>query len=178
MNGSGGGPYAPLMGIVVGGLVLIFRMRRLTQSRPLKLEWLWVTPALLLALTVVTIIPSPPVGLAWLWLAGALVVGGGLGWYRGKMMHITVDPQTHALSSKASAAALIFIVVLVVIRYGLRVVAQGEMHAWKLSAFLITDIFMAFAVGVFGVQRLEMWLRARRLLAEARGAKIVSGGAV
>jgi len=176
LNGAGGAHYAPLIGVVLIAAVLLFRMRRLAQSRPLKLEWLWVTPTLLLVLTAVVMVQSPPVGLAWLWLAGAFVLGGGLGWYRGKMMHITVDPETHALSSKASAAALIFIVVLVVIRYGLRVVAEGEMRAWRLSAFLITDIFMAFAVGVFGVQRLEMWLRARRLLAEARAAKAASVG--
>ena len=92
MNGAGGAHYAPLIGVVLLAAVLLFRMRRLAQSRPLKLEWLWVTPTLLLVLTAVVMAQSPPVGLAWLWLAGALVLAGGLGWYRGKMMHITVDP--------------------------------------------------------------------------------------
>ena len=172
MNGAGGPSWAPLIGIVVLVLVLALRMRRMTRSRPLKVEWLWVTPALLLVLTGVVIAPSPPTGLDWLWLALALVIGGGLGWYRGKMMHIEVDPETHAISTKASAAAMIFLVLLVAIRYGLRYVALGEMH---LKAVLITDAFMVFALGLYGVQRIEMWLRARRLLDEARAARAAAG---
>jgi hypothetical protein len=32
----------------------------------------------------------------------------------------------------------------------------------------MTDVLLSFAVGLIGVARLEMFLRARRLLAEAR----------
>ena len=172
MNPSGGAPYAPLITIALVALLLVWRMRRMTQARPLKVEWLWVTPAIFLVLTVVLIIPSPPTGLAWLWLAAALVLGCALGWYRGKMMQIEVHPETHAISTKASAAAMIFLIALIAVRSGLRYVAMGEMHAWKISAFLVTDAFMAFALGLFSVQRLEMGLRARRLLTDARAAKV------
>ncbi len=164
-------PY--LIGIVVLVVVMAFRLRRMSQMRPLKVEWLWVTPAILTALTVVSLIPQPPQGIDWAWLAGALVVGGALGWWRGKMMHISVDPETHALNTKASPAAMIFIVAIIAIRFALRGVAMGEASTLHLTVGVITGAFMAFAVGLFGVQRLEMALRATRLLGEARAAKAV-----
>jgi hypothetical protein len=40
-----------------------------------------------------------------------------------------------------------------------------------LNALLITDSFVVFAIGMILVQQLEIWLRCRRLLAEARAAK-------
>ncbi len=162
---------------VIGGLIFVvlmaFRLRRMNQTRPLKIEWLWVTPALLTVLTVVSLIPQPPQGLGWAWLGVGLVLGGALGWYRGKMMHISVDPETHALNTKASPAAMIFIVALIVIRMGLRGVAMSEASTLHLSVAVITGAFMTFAVGLFGVQRLEMAMRATRLLKEARAAKAV-----
>ncbi len=164
-------PYA--IGIVVLVVVMAFRLRRMSQTRPLKIEWLWVTPALLTALTVLSLIPQPPQGLGWAWLAGGLVLGGALGWYRGKMMHIIVDPETHAVNTKASPAAMIFIVALIAIRMALRGVAMTEASTLHLSVAVITGAFMTFAIGLFGVQRLEMALRATRLLKEARAARAV-----
>jgi hypothetical protein len=87
------------------------------------------------------------------------------------MMEITVDPQTHALNMRASPAAIIFLVALLLIRFGLRAALATESHAWGLKAALITDGFILFALGLLGVQRLEMALRARRLLGEARTAR-------
>jgi hypothetical protein len=110
----------------------------------------------------------------WLWMGVALALGGALGWYRGKMMHITVDPETHVVNARASAAAMYFIVLVLLARLGLRYVALGEAQAWHVKATLITGLFLVFAVGLLGVQRLEMFLRARRLLVEARAASASS----
>lgn len=163
---------------VIGGAIfivlMVFRLRRMSQSRRLRVEFLWITPALLIAIAVLSIVPQPPVGIEWAWLGVALVLGSALGWYRGKMMHITVDPETHALNTKASPAAMLFILLIVAARVGLRYLALGEANTWHVSAALIADIFIVSAVGLFGVQRIEMWLRANRLLREARAAKAAS----
>ena len=37
--------------------------------------------------------------------------------------------------------------------------------------FLISGLFLVFAVGLLGVQRVEMFLRSQRLLSEARATK-------
>jgi hypothetical protein len=166
-------PY--LIGGLIVVVILAFRLRSMSRSRPLRLEWLWVTPAILTALTVLTLYftpgTPPPEGLDWAWLGGGFVLGAVIGWWRGKMMHITVDPETHALNTKASPAALIFIVGLLVVRSVLRGVAMSESSTLHLSVAAITGAFLTLAIGLFGVARLEMAIRATRLLKEARAAK-------
>ena len=168
--------YLPfLIGLPLVLIVLFFRLRGMRTERPLRIEWLWVTPALLTAVTVMTFLPAPPQGMDWIWIALALVVGAVLGWYRGKMMHISVDPETHVVNTRASPAAMYFIVLILAARFGLRYVAMGEAQTWHLSVTLITGLFVVLAVGLLGVQRVEMFIRAQRLLGEARKAKAVAG---
>lgn len=162
-------PYVVGIGLLV--VMMAWRLRRMSQMRPLRIEWLWVTPALLIALTAVSLIPQPPQGAGWAWLAGGLALGGALGWWRGRMMHISVDPQTHALNTRASPGAMIFIVAIIGLRMALRGVAMGEASALHLSVSVITGAFLTFAVGLIAVGRLEMALRAMRLLNEARAAR-------
>jgi hypothetical protein len=162
-------PY--LVGFAVVAVVLALRMRQMSQTRRLRLEWLWVMPAFILVATVLSLIPQPPRGLDWAWLGGGLLIGAALGWQRGKMMHIAVDPETHALNTKASPTALILLVVIVAVRFGLRSLALGEAQSWHLSVSVITGATLTLALGLLGVQRLEMALRASRLLTEARAAR-------
>ena len=62
---------------------------------------------------------------------------------------------------------MIFIAVLVAARVFLRTIAASEAQSWHVSAATILDAFLAFALGIIAMQRLEMFLRARRLLAQA-----------
>jgi membrane protein CcdC involved in cytochrome C biogenesis len=82
------------------------------------------------------------------------------------MMHIHVDPETHALNQKASPAAMIFLIALIVVRTTARSVLGQESD---ISPAMLTDPLIAFALGMFSLTRLEMYLRAKRLLEEARG---------
>lgn len=165
----------PLIGVGVAAAFMIFRMTRGQTSRPLRLEWLWVMPAVLLLATGALLWQMPPRGLEWLWLALAFALGGAIGWQRGRMMKITVDPETHDLNQQASPAAILFLVALVAVRYGLREGLSAEAEAWHLSAAFLTDVFVVFALGILSVTRLEMFIRARRLLADAKAAgRIVS----
>lgn len=165
----------PLIGVGVAAAFMIFRLTRARKSKPLRLEWLWVLPAVLLLATAALLWQMPPRGLEWLWLALAFALGGAIGWQRGRMMKIIVDPETHDLNQQASPAAIIFLVALVAVRYALREGLSAEAEAWHLSAAFLTDVFVVFAMGILSVTRLEMFLRARRLLAEAKAAgRIVS----
>ena len=157
--------YAITIGIVV--IVLGFRMRRMSQMRPLKLGSLWIVPALYLVVAALMFVQLPPVG--WVAIASAigLLIGAGVGWQRGKMMHIHVDPETHALNQKASPAAMIFLIALIVVRSAARSIIGGT---GAISPAMLTDPLIAFALGMFAVQRVEMYLRAKRLLEEARGS--------
>lgn len=161
----------PLIGVAVLIVVMGFRFMRANTARPLKLEFMWIMPAYLIAISAFLLWQMPPHGMEWLWLAIACGLGGALGWQRGRMMAITIDPETHTLSQTTSRAALFFLLALVAVRFGLRSVLTGEASALHLSLAFVTDVFVIFAVGLLGVTRLEMFLRARRLLAEARAAK-------
>lgn len=165
MNGASGNwiSYAVTFVIVAG--MVAFRWKRMSRARPLRLEWLWVLPTLYAGLCVALYAQHPPQGIAWLFCVAAAVLGALLGWQRGKMMRIAVDPDTHALNQRGSPAALLFIVALVAARSGARVAV--ERGGWNIDPFVVTDVLMAFALGLFAAMRVEMFLRGRRLLAGA-----------
>jgi membrane protein CcdC involved in cytochrome C biogenesis len=152
--------------IIILGLVMFRRIRSMGQLRPLKLETLWVVPTIYLVLAGLMFWQIPPKG--WIAIASiiALAIGAAVGWQRGTMMHIHVDPETHALNQKASPAAMIFLIALVVVRSGAKTLL-GETHA--VSAAMLTDPLIAFALGMLTLTRVEMYLRAKRMLKEVRG---------
>ena len=155
--------YAITIGIIV--VIMALRMRRMGQMRPLNLNSLWIVPALYLVVAALMFFQLPPTGWVAIASAAALAVGAAVGWQRGKMMHIHVDPETHALNQKASPAAMIFLIALIIVRTGARSVLGQESD---ISPAMLTDPLIAFALGMFSLTRLEMYLRAKRLLEEAR----------
>jgi len=155
--------YAITIAIIV--VVMALRMRRMGQMRPLKLETLWIVPALYLAVAALMFWQLPSRGWVAIASAAGLAVGAAVGWQRGKMMHIHIDPETHALNQKASPAAMFFLIGLIVVRSGARAVL-GE--SGGVSPAMLTDPLIAFALGMFTLTRIEMYLRAKRLLGEVR----------
>lgn len=158
--------YLISFGVIV--LIIALRWRRLSRVQPLVLERLWVFPAALTALTAWLYWTHPPHGWAWGFCAGALVLGAVLGWQRGKLMRIVVDPETHALNQQASPVAILFIIALVVARQGARGIAGESFH---IDPVAVTDVLLAFALGLFVATRLEMYLRGKAMLDAVRGAR-------
>jgi membrane protein CcdC involved in cytochrome C biogenesis len=156
--------YAITIGIIV--VVMAMRLRRAGQMRPLKLGSLWIVPVLYLAVAAIMFAQLPPTGWVAIASAAALLIGAAVGWQRGKMMHIHVDPETHALNQKASPAAMLFLVALIVVRMLARGIIGAE---GAVSPAMLTDPLIAFALGMFTLQRVEMYVRAKRLIEEARG---------
>lgn len=152
--------------ILIIAVVMALRWRRMSRARSLRIETLWILPAVYAVVVGLVFVAAPPGIAGWGWSALALAAGAGLGWYRGGMMRIHVDPETHRLSQKASPAAFLLLIGLIVVRSALRAeMFAGGGHG---VAMLATDIAMAFALGLIAATRVEMALRARRLLAEAR----------
>jgi hypothetical protein len=151
-------------------VIIALRFRRMGRDRPLRLDGLWVLPAVYLAILAVAFAQTPPDVTGWALIGIGLVLGGLAGWLRGRTISITADPGTGALNQRASPLGLILLVVLIAIRYGLRTLAhQGSpVH---LGATAIVDAFLALAFGLIAVQRLEMFLRGRRLLAQAKAQR-------
>ncbi len=145
--------------------MVIARNRR---GRRLRVEALWVLPAMLIAVAAFMMSAEPAPGPAL--IAGlfvALAAGGAAGWQRGRFTRIALDRQTHTFTSQASPAGMIFLAVLFAARFVLRAfLASGARGA--LATVAATDVLMAFSVGLVVLQRLEMWLRCRRMLTEAK----------
>ena len=108
--------------------LLYFRMRKLTKARPLKLDRLWIRPALVLAIAaLVLFVPLAagqpmqvlmPLDWARLGLAGAL--GAAAGWQWGRTMAIEVHPEDGTLMVRGGQAAILLLAALILFRMGLQ----------------------------------------------------------
>lgn len=156
--------YAPFLAMGAALVLVVLRNRRKRTLRP---HLMWVVPMLVLPLIGMGLwfTPHAPFGpLAYLAFAIALTLGGLVGWWRGKTMTIEKQPDG-VLKAQASPLGLILIVGLLAVRGGLREVMQTHAAAWHLDAAVVTDAFLLFAVGLIVAQRIEMYLRARRVQA-------------
>ncbi|HXA38483.1 MAG TPA: hypothetical protein VNW53_05740 [Phenylobacterium sp.] len=158
-------PVALLIPLVVIGLVIL----RNSRARRLRIESLWIAPVMILVLVGLALsqqgAPSPlmlGVDIA------ALAIGAGLGWWRARFTNITVDPASHELTSRASPMGMLVILALFAVRYGVRMYGAQNAGALGLSANAVADGALVISVGLVCAQRLEIALRASRLLNEAR----------
>ena len=78
-------------------------------------------------------------------------------------MRIAIDPDTLILSQQSSPAAFLILIALIAVRQGARYEFGGG-HA----AALAVGMALSFGVGLVAATRVEMTLRARRLLGAAR----------
>lgn len=151
-------------------LVLVLVLRRSLRERKLQAERLWIMPVLLLAVGGMSLIAAWPQTLNGVIIVlTALLVGSAIGWWRGRLTHIAIDPQTHVLTSRTSPLGVVLIGVVFAARYALRVYEVSHpVNTLPGGAGLIADALLVFAIGMIAVQRLEMWLRCQRLIAEAQ----------
>jgi hypothetical protein len=156
--------------------VLYLRMRKMTKVQPLKLGRLWMRPAfILLAAGLVVFLPQPGqhtvrhfLAQDWAWLAVAAGLGGIAGWHWGRTMAIEVHPQDGTLMVKGGQAAILVLVVLILVRLGLRTGLRMEASAWHLDMVLISDALIVFSAALFTLRAAEMYLRARRVMDQAK----------
>lgn len=145
---------------VVFVIVFAIRGRSLMRVRPLKIEHLWIIPALYAVVVAYLFVRFPPSALGWGVSALGLVIGGAIGWQRGKTTRIHIDPATGLLMQKGSIWALAIILVLIVVK----AIAQTEGQALHFDVNVLVDGLAALSLGIFAMGRLEMYLRAKRLL--------------
>ncbi len=160
-------PLTYVIPILVIAPLLYFRLRRMMKPTPLKMNRMWIRPVIFLVVGAAVLTASPPPPADWFWFALTALMGAVLGWQWGRTMAIHVDPENGTLMTRGSQAALIMMVLLLAVRAGLRAGVRMESATLHLDAAVITDLFIVFSACLFGVRGLEMFLRARRVLAEA-----------
>lgn len=162
------GPWAYLVPLIAIGIIVL----RGVRTRTLQIERMWIMPALVLATVAMSLSAQPPSRFAILAIdIGALGAGLGFGWWRGRTTTISIDPATHALTSRASPLGMALIAGLFLIRFALRDYAATHAAEWHVRPAELAEIFLLFAAGLVCAQRLEMWIRARGLLNAARGER-------
>ena len=169
----------PLIGLAIALPLIFLRNRR---PRTLNPQWMWVMPAIFvplmgLALWGTSMDPSTPHvafdALAWAVLAVGLILGGAFGWWRGRMTTI----EKHAdgtLKAQASPIGLILIIAVMLGRRALGAFLEPHAAELGLNALAIADAFLLFVVGMFIVQRIEMFIRARRIQSGAGDSHVES----
>jgi hypothetical protein len=163
---GGDNTYLPYL---IAAFVLAMVLRRSLRGRQIKVDRLWVIPALLIVAAASMIAQAPPtdpVMIATLVLAA--LAGAAIGWQRGRLTRIDLDPDTGVLMSKASPAAVILIVAIFALRYGVKFWLQSHPSRGP-EAVTATDALLLFSVGMLSVARIEMWIRCRRLIAAGVG---------
>lgn len=159
--------------IPIIALIVVIRLIRGAKARSLKIERLWIQPTILLALIGLAIAAQPPPldppTIAT--LVASAVTGAAFGWFRGRTVRVTIDTETHALSSQQSPVGMIVLVVLLAARTGLRLFLEQHEHEWGIPAAALTDGFLVFFATMNIGMRLEIFTRARRLMAQAATRK-------
>jgi hypothetical protein len=157
-----------LLPFVLMAVVLALRFRSMSRERPLKLGTLWVVPLIYVLLVAAMLIALPPPVLGWSLVVGGIAVGAVLGWHRGKLIRIQRDEQTGRLTQRASPLAMLLLLGIVGLKLGAREIFGDSTAAHPgSSAQLLTDTLLGFALGLLSATRLELYLRARRILAAA-----------
>lgn len=162
-----------LIALPIMALVIALRVWRGSKARKLRIEQMWIRPLIFLVIIglVVGAQPPPPDALIYAVLVLALAAGIGVGWMRGRMVRVSINPQTHELTSQQSPLAMLIFGGLIALRFGLRYLLGSHAEEWHLSVAAITDGFMIFYGGMIAGMQAEVWLRARKLLADAIAAK-------
>lgn len=165
-------PGAPawvnLIPLVMIGVVVL----RNSRARKIRIERMWIAPAIVGALTLLTFVNSPaPSALGIVVDVFALAVGALLGWWRARASTFTIDPATHVITSKVSMAGMLLILGIFAARYLLKSFLTADSSFLHVSAVEATDSFLLLAVGVVSAQRIEWLIRARRMLDEARATR-------
>jgi hypothetical protein len=165
MHAQGGNWLTAVLPFVVIAVVLAFRFRSMSNERPLNLGTLWVVPVVYLGLMASMLLALPPNPAGWAVMTAGLAAGAVLGWQRGKLIRIEHNADTGQLSQRASPLAMILLFGLVVLKLGAREIFGDSAAAHPGSgAMLLTDAFIGFALGLLSATRLELYLRARRIL--------------
>lgn len=175
-------PTEQLIPLIVIAIVLPLVLLRNRRPRTLRPRWMWVVPAIIVTMiglglwATIQFDPThtPFRAIDFALLATGLALGVAAGWQRGKMVTIYKEPDG-VLKAQASPLGLILIVVLLVGRQGLRALLEPHAAEWGLNVLALQDAFMLLAVGLVVAQRVEMYIRARRIEAGGTDSHVAVG---
>ena len=162
--------FIPLIIIAAVAVMILLRNR---QPRTLRPGQMWIMPTIVGALLLFglwgvrqapTADLSPYGAVDWAMIAGGALLGLAFGWWRGKMILIEKLPDG-VLKAQASPIGLIFILILIAGRSAARPYIEAHAGTWHMNVTAIEQAFMVMALGLIVLQRVEIYMRARRIQA-------------
>lgn len=163
---------APPIGLIIGILIFVvvfgLRMRRMMRPSPFNPYLAWILPVIFVVLSGLLLFNAKPAGTDWLWAVGAFALGTVVGYFRGRSITMTIDPVTRKVVAQGSAMAMVFIVVLLGARYGLRYLLTTEAGALNLRPIMADVLSAVLGAGIFVARGAEMGLRGHRMLEAAK----------
>ena len=104
--------------------------------------------------------------LDWAILAAGAVAGAIGGWHLGRTMAIDVHPENGTLMVRTSSLGLLVLIVLLALRTAVRTEAGLAGGNWPVNPAVIVDALIVFTAAMFTLRSLEMYLRAKKVMAE------------
>ena len=102
--------------------------------------------------------------LSWAILALGAALGALFGWQRGRMTTIEKRPDG-TLAAQASPLGILIIIAVLAGRQAMRPWLEAHAGDWHVSPLAMQDAFLMFAWAMVVTQRVEMFIRARRIQA-------------
>lgn len=174
--------------LIIFAVALLVVLRRSGRAQRVKMGRAWVLPAIGLLSAWNTLSGEPfPSLVAILILVAGSALGIAAGWFRALHVELTVDPETGEVMSKATPIGTYLIIGFMALRILLGYAFHGAPgtgvpHAPSIGAakhgvdlFRLADAALLFSTFMSATQRLEIFRRARPLLAQHRAAKGDSG---
>jgi hypothetical protein len=145
--------------------ILLRRAMREQKPKRVRFTRLWLFPALLLLVTVPSVLhgPSPGILVSLAYLL-AMGLGSALGWYRVHTLEFSLDSESGKVSARATQFGAVLIVGLIALRYG----AEFLFKKLNLKAggglVYATDAMMIFSTSMYVARSIHTWIRARELV--------------
>jgi len=155
------GPYVvPLL----VAAILLRRAMRAQKPRAVRMQRLWIFPAILVVATFLSLKREPPPGIgvmaAFLF---ACLAGGALGWFRVHTLEFMVDSESGAVSTRATRLGALLIVGLIALRYGADLAFKDLGLTAGANVVHVTDAMLIFSTSMFVARSIHTWIRARAL---------------
>jgi hypothetical protein len=170
-QGIGKDTMEPFIPYIFMALALMLMARRTRVWRRVRPPLLALVPAVILALAAFYAWGAQRLGphitaLGWLAISGGLAVGAACGATIGRLVHLAHDPTTGHVTMRMSIVGAILVLMLLVIRQGVRQLGMDPGGAGPATAFSpLSDVLLAVAVGTVLSRQFVLWRRWRGLVA-------------
>ncbi len=163
-----------LLSIGLIALVGAFVWFRNRNPRRLRVDRLWIIPAMVLTAISAGLVFGRPSGVTFYWVetvlgALGLITGAVAGWWRGALMRLRVDREDRTLKAQVSPVGLLFVLGLLAARRGIEYLVETGALTLPFNPLIVVQSLLLFVAATVVAQRITLWIRARRLLNASSG---------